>query len=188
MPSITESGELHNPSGCPGLRELDKGQYWRLGLLIAPEGSGKTTALRQWARCRAADSRTHVAWLGLQPDHNRVDTFLNDLNACFGVVCPTQPIHKDRLPLEENDAELRDRIIQLINRLVYQASPFILILDNYELIESGSVHQAVKLLVEFLPPQAKMVIASTCEPPLQQARLRVRRQLVELGLSDIKNE
>jgi ATP/maltotriose-dependent transcriptional regulator MalT len=89
--------------------------------------------------------------------------------------------YKD-LPNHNETSEIWiEKIAKLIDNLVDHPSPFILILDNYEVIEAGPIHQAVILLLDYLPPQAKVVIASQSEPPLQLPKLRVRRQLVEMG-------
>jgi LuxR family maltose regulon positive regulatory protein len=49
------------------------------------------------------------------------------------------------------------------------------------LITAQKIHHGIRLLIDYQPPQMHLLIASREEPPLQIARLRARRQLVEIG-------
>lgn len=51
----------------------------------------------------------------------------------------------------------------------------ILVLDDYHLIEAHAIHNALTLLLEHLPPQMHLVIATREDPPLPLARLRARQ-------------
>jgi LuxR family transcriptional regulator, maltose regulon positive regulatory protein len=165
-----------------GLQRLNIHDHWRLCLLVAPARSGKTKALQSWADSLEEPASQRAAWLGLQPNHNQPERFLYDLTTCLRVM---DAAYIDPPNNDEKSGIFIEKIAKLIDNLVDLPSPFILILDNYEVIEAAQIHQAVKLLLDYLPPQAKLVIASQCEPPLQLPRLRVRRQLVEIGSSDL---
>jgi LuxR family transcriptional regulator, maltose regulon positive regulatory protein len=165
-----------------GLQRLNIQDHWRLCLLVAPTRSGKTKALQSWTNNIEKSAGLHAAWLGLQPDHNQPERFLYDLNACLRVL---DAAYIDPPNQDENSGIFIEKIAKLVDNLVDFPYPFILILDNYEVIDAAPIHQAVKLLLDYLPPQAKMVIASQSLPPLQLPRLRVRRQLVEIGPLDL---
>ena len=47
-----------------------------------------------------------------------------------------------------------------------------LVLDDYHLIDARDVHDGMAFLLEHLPPQLHLVIASRADPPLPLARLR----------------
>ena len=64
--------------------------------------------------------------------------------------------------------------------------PFVLILDDYQLITAQPVHQAVTFLLEHLPPQMHLIIATRADPPLPIAGLRGRGQLTELRQDDLR--
>ncbi|GAJ14959.1 unnamed protein product, partial [marine sediment metagenome] len=57
---------------------------------------------------------------------------------------------------------------------------FALVLDDYHTIESKPIHDAVNFLLNHLPPQAHLVIASRTNPPMSLANLRAQNQLMEL--------
>ncbi len=73
----------------------------------------------------------------------------------------------------------------LINHLDESASPFVLILDDYHIIDAPAIHDAVTFLFEHLPAHAHLIIAGRSDPPLPLARLRARDQLIELRAADL---
>ena len=63
---------------------------------------------------------------------------------------------------------------------------FILVLDDYHVIETQSLNQALTFLIEHLPPQLHLVIVTREDPPFPLARWRVRGQLNELRTTDLR--
>ena len=74
----------------------------------------------------------------------------------------------------------------LLNEITAIPDNFILVLDDYHVIDSKPVDQALTFLVEHLPPQMHLVIATREDPPLPLARLRARGQLTELRAADLR--
>ena len=152
------------------LSRLDAGLWHRLALLMGPAGYGKTTLLRRWV-----ESRQHrTAWVALQHEDNVPQRFLADLVAALRVAQVGVQVARAH--------ELQDSMIDLINALVSVPDALVVVLDHYHVIDSQDIHQAMQLWLDYLPPQTHLVIASRVEPPLELARLRVRRQLVEITL------
>ena len=61
-----------------------------------------------------------------------------------------------------------------------------LVLDDYHVIHAPEVHEAMTFLVEHLPPQLRLVVATRSDPPLPLARLRARGQLAEVRAADLR--
>ena len=61
-----------------------------------------------------------------------------------------------------------------------------LVLDDYHLIDSREIHDAMAFLLDHLPPRLHLVIASRADPPLPLARLRARGELVEVRAADLR--
>jgi LuxR family maltose regulon positive regulatory protein len=80
----------------------------------------------------------------------------------------------------------------LINEIATIPESFVLVLDDYHVIDakpvdaSTSVDDALTFLLEHLPPQMHLVIATREDPPLPLARLRARGQLTELRATDLR--
>lgn len=173
--SNLRAGDAPTPS-ARFLERLDGGLRYRLTLVIAPAKSGKTELLQQWAQALSKRKGHRPAWVSLNATHNTPESFLAALVAAL------------QIELEEVAAEtepggafiLEDSTIELINRLAEMPDMTVIILDHYHLITAAAIHTAVRLMLDYLPPQAHLVIASQSEPPLPIARLRVRRQVLEL--------
>ena len=74
----------------------------------------------------------------------------------------------------------------LLNEIAAMPDPFILVLDDYHVINARQVDEALTFLVEYQPRQLHLVIASREDPPLPLARLRARGQLNELRAADLR--
>jgi LuxR family maltose regulon positive regulatory protein len=73
----------------------------------------------------------------------------------------------------------------LINTLIPLEGDRFLILDNYQFIHEPNVHGMVAYLIDYLPPNFHLIIASQVKPPLQIPRLRVRKELLEINPEDM---
>ena len=61
-----------------------------------------------------------------------------------------------------------------------------LVLDDYHVIDARDIHEGLAFLLDHLPPQLHLVIASRADPPLPLARLRARGELTELRAADLR--
>jgi LuxR family maltose regulon positive regulatory protein len=164
-----------DPSGLPRetLEKIEVPSGIRLTLLVAPDSPEKTRLLRQWA-ARLETDQNKVAWLSLQATDNTPGRFWADLlkalNSAYALDLPARC------------ADLESAMTELINRLACIPASLVLILDNYHVIDNETVHEAVRLLLDYPPPGVSLIIASCSEPPLQIPRLRARHQLAEIRL------
>ena len=62
----------------------------------------------------------------------------------------------------------------------------VIALDDYHVVDAADVHEAVTFLVDNLPPQVTLAIATRADPPLPLARLRARGELVEIRAADLR--
>ena len=74
----------------------------------------------------------------------------------------------------------------LLNEITTIPDNFILVLDDYHVIDAKPVDNALTFLLEHLPPQMHLVIATREDPHLPLARLRARGQLTELRAADLR--
>jgi LuxR family maltose regulon positive regulatory protein len=77
-------------------------------------------------------------------------------------------------------------LTSLLNEIATFPKHFTLVLDDYHLIDTKAVDDALIFLLEHLPPQMHLVIASREDPSLPLARLRARGQLTELRAADLR--
>ena len=59
-------------------------------------------------------------------------------------------------------------------------------LDDYHLIDAQEIHDGVAFLLEHLPPEVHVVIATRADPGFPLARLRARGELEEIRAADLR--
>jgi LuxR family maltose regulon positive regulatory protein len=74
----------------------------------------------------------------------------------------------------------------LVNEITTIPDNFILVLDDYHLIDSKPVDHALTFLLEHLPPQMHLVIATREDPHRPGGGHRPRGQLTELRAADLR--
>jgi LuxR family maltose regulon positive regulatory protein len=74
----------------------------------------------------------------------------------------------------------------LVNDLAGRSDQVILVLDDYHLIEAQPIHDALSFMIENMPPQMHLVMATRVDPPLPLSRWRARGQLTELRARDLR--
>lgn len=167
------------------LTRLQHGSRGKLTLIAAPAGSGKTSLLADWLHQPAAPP---VAWVSLDEGDNDPQRFWSYVIAALdrafpGIAGAVSPILG--APQAASGEEIASEII---NALVSYspAQPVVLVLDDYHLVGNPATQRALAHLVEHLPSQLRLVIASRVDPPLPLARLRARGDLAELRAADLR--
>ena len=176
------------PGTVPRARLVDRLAeccHRRLTVVCAPAGSGKSTLLAEWGASRAALAQP-VAWLSIEVSDDEPARFLGLLAAALGRAVPatgTEMLSRLRAtrgaPVEEVSASLFDG-------LPVSERGVVLVLDDYHLVRSGSIHAALDFALARLPAGVHLVIAARSLPPLPLARLRARGELLELGAADLR--
>src|SRR6266700_4973024 len=164
------------------LERLNEGLHRKLTLIAAPAGFGKTTLVSAWV----AGCDQQVAWLSLEEGENDPSRFLTYLVAALQTIAPNigkgvlDVLHSPQPPPPEA------MLTTLLNDLTTISDHFVLVLDDYHVIDAKPVDIALTYLVEHLPPQMHLVIATREDPQLPLARLRARGQLTELRATDLR--
>jgi LuxR family maltose regulon positive regulatory protein len=165
----------------PRLRErLDQREQPPLTLVSAPAGFGKSTLVAQWF----ADEPTTV-WLSLDSRDNDPVVFWTYVLAALDVVAPGAGLEAREL-LDAAQPPLEVVVATLVNGLNAVAGDIVLVLDDYHVIESVPIHDSMAFLVEHLPSNVHLVIASRADPPLPLAALRARGELLEVRAADLR--
>lgn len=164
------------------IERLNAGLPGKLTLISAPAGFGKTTLVSEWlARCER-----RVAWLSLDEGDNDLARFLAYLIAALQKL--EMNVGKEALAILQGlQSPLTEAVLTaLLNEITAIPDDFILVLDDYHLIDAEPVDQALSFLVEHLPHQMHLVITTREDPHLPIARLRARGQLTELRAADLR--
>ncbi len=154
----------------------------RLTLLSAPAGFGKTTLLSEWV----AGCHRPVAWLSLDEGDHDPPRFLAYLVAAVQTIAPQIGQGVWAALQSPQPPQVEPVLTTLLNEIAALPDTVILVLDDYHLLEAGPIDRALSFLIEHLPPQMRLVIATREDPPLPLARYRVRGHLTELRAAELR--
>src|SRR2546421_9015813 len=164
------------------IERLNEGLHRKLTLIAAPAGFGKTTLASAWV----VGCNRQVAWLSLDEGDSDPTRFLTYLVAALRTIAPTLgegvlgALQSPQPPPPEA------MLTALLNDLTTIRDQFVLVLDDYHVLDAKAVDYALSYLVEHLPPQMHLVIVTREDPQLPLARLRARGQLTELRAVDLR--
>ena len=151
--------------------------------MSAPAGFGKTTLLAQWLPAAAADGR-FVAWLSLDHRDNDPASFWTYVAGALRTAAEgvgANALSLLQRPEPPNEAGLA----HLLNDLDSISNDVVLVLDDYHIIDARDVQDGMGFLLEHLPPQIHLVIASRAGPLAHRRRnhnaVRRHRAVLLLG-------
>lgn len=152
-------------------------------VISAPAGYGKTTLLSSWIR---AGDTPPVAWLTLEDEDSAPLRFVTYLLSALETLSPEAASRaKNLLQTFHTQPSIQSIFTEVVNVLVQNAQPMLIVLDDYHVIDCPEIHQGVDFLLHHLPPHLHLVIASRTIPPWAVARLRAQRRLIELRAGDL---
>ncbi|MGD9527076.1 LuxR C-terminal-related transcriptional regulator [Pseudonocardia sp.] len=152
----------------------------RLTLVSAPAGFGKTTLLTA-----ALAGTPSLAWLSVDPQDDEPARFWTYVLAALRTVAAG--VGEDALDRLRSARPSTDgALTSLLNDLQALPLRLTLVLDDYHAVASREVHDGMAFLVEHLPPNVHLVVATRADPPLPLARLRARGELVEIRSADLR--
>ncbi|MEO8394762.1 MAG: LuxR C-terminal-related transcriptional regulator, partial [Chloroflexota bacterium] len=164
------------------IERMNESLRGKLTLISAPAGFGKTTLVSEWA---AACERP-TAWLSLDEGDNDPARFLTYLVAALQTIAAN--MGSGVLAALQSPQPPPPEVIltALLNEVTTLTNNFVLVLDDYHVIDAQAVDKALSFLLEHLPPQMHLVIATRQDPQLPLARERARGQLTELRVADLR--
>ncbi len=164
------------------IERLNEGLHRKLTLIAAPAGFGKTTLVSEWV----AGCDLPVSWLSLDKGESDLTLFLTYLISALQTIVPT--IGEGVLGVLQSPQPPPSEMIltTLLNEITAIPDQFVLVLDDYHVLDARPVDQALTYLIEHQPPQMHLVIVTREDPALSLARLRVRGQLTEVRATDLR--
>lgn len=153
-----------------------------LTLVSAPAGYGKSTLVVEWITAH----QDQVAWLSLDSrDNNPIRFWRYFTSALQGVSNQgSRPVLQGPESVQDFDTELF--LTVLLNELAAFKQRVIIVLDDYHVISNPDIHAGMNFLLAHTPPFFHLVIVSRTYPPLPLGRLRMRGQMTEVRVSDLR--
>ena len=187
------STKFYIPPARPGvvsrprlLERLDAGRaHAKLILISAPAGYGKTTLITQWIQQIQSNKTAQICWYSLDGDDNGTQQFFRYLASAVEALPGMQNTLK-QLIQSPQPLPVKNLMNAFINDAAVVSTPFFLILDDYHVIESAEIDQALDFIIENMPPPMTLIITSRSDPGFPIARRRARAELIELRVNDLR--
>ncbi len=187
-PAVIATTKVQIPGGRPHLVPRERlieaitATPVKLALLGAPAGSGKTTLLSEWHA--APQEERPFAWVSLDSSDNDPVRFYECVIAALRTIDPE--IGEEALPALSAPTPLTEVVLpSLINDLAANGRPVVVVLDDYHAITNEAVHESIGYLLEHLPANVQLALASRHDPPLPLGRLRARGEMLDIRAADL---
>ena len=164
------------------IERLNARLHRKLTLISAPAGFGKTTLLSEWL----AGCERPAAWLSLDAGDSDPIRFLTYLVAALQTIGIPVGEEVSKALQSPQPPSPESILTALLNNLTTARDQFVLVLDDYHVLEAQAVDKALGFLLDHLPPQMHLVIATRDDPVLPLARLRARGQMIELRIAELR--
>ena len=161
---------------------LKRHQRRPLTLISAPAGYGKSTLISCWLS--SVDCPT--AWVSLDEHDNQLGNFLSYFLATIQTIFPNALPETRTLLLVTPQPSTTAIVQTIINELDQIGKSFILVLDDYHLIESQAIHDLLSELLAYPPHGFHLVLSTRMDPPLPLIALRAKNQMTEIRIQDLR--
>ncbi|CAH1200657.1 HTH-type transcriptional regulator MalT [Paenibacillus plantiphilus] len=161
---------------------MEGGRHRKLTLVSAAAGFGKTTVVCEWL----SGLSIPIAWLSIDEGDNDTFQFIAYLTAALkqaGV-----PIGEGLFGLlRSSERPLMEPLLTiLLNEIEMFPASLILVIDDYHIIREEAIHNHVAFLLDRIPSHMHVVLITREEPHLPLSQLRVRDQLNEIRVNDLR--
>ncbi|HEY96195.1 MAG TPA: tetratricopeptide repeat protein [Dehalococcoidia bacterium] len=166
------------------LERLKDSVNYRLILVAAPAGFGKTTLLSEWIlQIRAA---INVAWISLDEGDNDPRRFWDYFITAINNIEPA--VGETALALLHSGQQISFESIltTLLNGLTSVSGDVVLVMDDFHYIQSPAIHNDLTYFLEHVPPGMHLVLSTRADPPLPVSRFRGKGTLLEIGADDLR--
>lgn len=161
---------------------ISRSNQYKLTLLVAPAGSGKSTLIDQWQhqspdRC--------VARINLSANHSSVNhalkRMLDEIRKTVQVYeAPIFNLFNDRLTLD------KDFIVHSMHQVLESISSEIyLVIDDFQHVDSEYARAILSKMLEGLPEHVHIIVSSRYLPRINLSRLKLENQLLQIDSVDL---
>ncbi len=140
------------------IERLNEGLHRKLTLLSAPAGFGKTTLVSAWV----TGCDRQVAWLSLDKGESDPTLFLTYLVAALQTIAPNNGVGVLGALQSPQPPPIESILTALLNEITTIPDHFVLVLDDYHVLDAKPVDQALTFLLEHLSPRTSKTLCIAC--------------------------
>lgn len=164
------------------IERLNEGLDRKMTLISASAGFGKTTLVSEWV----TGCDRPVAWLSLDDRDNDLARFLIHFVAALRTIVENIGEGVVSALQSSQPPSIESILTILLNEISVLPYKFIIVLDDYHIIDSKPIDDALNFLLEHLSTQMHLVITTRENPQFPLGRLRARGLLTELRAVDLR--
>lgn len=172
----------------------------KLTVISAPAGFGKTTLITEWQRRLTKSDKPEstcpnprFGWLSLDESDNDPVQFLGYLLTALQEIIPgvgdsaLALLRSPQLPSVDSVLiPILNEIAALSDHGALHSCCYLLVLDDYHVINAQAVHDFLIFFVDHLPRSVHLAICSRADVPWSLSRLRAGGQITELRSADLR--
>lgn len=166
------------------LKRLAMAPEYRLIIIEAPAGYGKTSLLVQW-REHLLQDRSLVGWLTLDPDDRDAgDLLLYILHALI-----RGGLHYEGPAFDKamgDEATVRRHVRLLLNAVAAEPRPVFLMFDEFEHISAEALETVIRRLLRLMPDNLRVVFAARKIPDLKLAAMKAQGLVSVLSTDELR--
>jgi LuxR family maltose regulon positive regulatory protein len=160
---------------------LNKNMYKPFTLVSAGAGYGKSMLISSWLE----KSKIPYAWVSLSDEDNEIRGFMECISTSVQKVFPKALIHLNNYVQAAELPPMSKIAESLINGLDEIAKEFVLVLDDYHLIQNEQINELINQLLQFPPQLMHLVIICRSDPFLNLSSLRAHSRISEIRAAEL---
>ncbi len=193
MPQVPSTSIIQTKFNLPRLKEdlllrtrliekLDAGRHYKLVLISAPAGYGKSTQVAQWAQ----QTNIPTGWLSLDKSDNDPALFWNYFICCLNEKCSKLGNQSLDYLCAAGPTAVDDVLTILVNEVNQEKRELSIVLDDFQTISNPIIHQSMRYLLNYIPSHFHIYLISRETPPIPLAGDRAKGQLLEITAHDLR--
>ncbi len=161
-------------------RQLDEALTGPVTLMVAPAGAGKTVLLAQWAASR--DDLVFV-WLGLEAADDDPVRFSRRLLSGMAEIDPDLAELAELVAM--HGGGLGTPLVEALGAQLQDLPETVIVLDDLHQLSNPTLIADLGRLVDLLPAQVHLVLATRVDPPIAWSHYRLRSHVTEIRQAEL---
>jgi len=162
--------------------QLDKALSYKVTLVSAPAGYGKSTAVLDWLECRQFAS----AWVSVDRNDNDPHTFWKYVCSSLGYIDESIPEQTNSIFSSYELFETNIFINVIVDILSDLSSEIVLVFDDAHLITNKRILETLTYFIAYFPSNLHLILICRSMPELALAHLEVSEQLTRITADDLR--
>lgn len=167
-------------------KKLDEGINYKLIIVNAPAGFGKSTLISSWVHF-IIKNKYYVSWISL--DEIDDNPFMFWKYMVYSIRKVTERGMENSFStfkdLQSNDNFNNFILCNLLNDLLNLDKELFVVIDDLHLVKSEDIYSGLRLFIKNIPANVHVIVASRMMPDIGLAKLRAEGSLLEITQNDM---